>query len=426
MGKKKVERPQHELTRHQLTRWEQQKKRQRLFLILGISIIAVVGGTVGRGWYTKQYQPMRETVIRVNDTEFNMAYYIDMFKVYTRDQPAEYVQYLAGRVTKLIEQSELIKQGAAKLGIVVSDSEIEDRLKEYGLPSSEGYREAVGSDILLDKLKDEYFDKQVSTSAEQRHIMAMFLESQPQASGVRAKLEGGEDFGELAEELSLDNISQDKGGDLGWHPKGILSEMLDTTIVDDYAFSADVGALSQPLNDKDKIKRVGYWLVKLLDKDEPDEAESEEGEQYRIKVMLLGSEAEAQEVRAKLEGGEDFEKLAKELSQDSASKAKGGDLDWIGINELIDPAKDFVADAELGSLSEPIEDDTITTQGGYWLVKVLDKDDNRQLSDDDRDTLKAQLLDDWVTSLWDNPDNKIESYLDEDKVAWAIDKVTSS
>ena len=76
------------------------------------------------------------------------------------------------------------------------------------------------------------------------------------------------------------------------------------------------------------------------------------------------------------------------------------------------------------TLSEPIRDDSTSTEGGYWLVEVLGKATDMKVSDDDRDLLKSKALDEWVSSLWDDPENKAENFLDEDKKSWAISRAT--
>lgn len=412
MAKKKIEKPKREVTKYQLSRWQKQQKRRRLILIAGISVIAAVAGVIGGGWYTKEYQPLQETVIRVNDTEFSMRYYIDMLEL-------NYRYGGAGDVVTFIEQNELIRQGAEDLGITVSDSEIGEELKSYDPPLGKEYGEAARASILVRKLLDEHFEQEVPLSTEQRHIMAMFLESESQATEVRARLENGEDFGELAVELSLENLSKADGGDLGWYPRGILSELLATPILEDYAFTADVGVLSPPLYDEAKIKGVGYWVVEVLERDE-------EEEEVYVQAMLLGSEQEAQEVIAQLEDGEDFGELAEELSQDEGSKRKGGDLGWLTPEKVAPLLDDFIFNSEPGTLSEPIRDDGLQTKGGYWLVTVVEKDDNRKIEDSDRDFLKRKALDEWVSSLWDNPENEVEDYLDSEKIAWARDKAMGS
>jgi parvulin-like peptidyl-prolyl isomerase len=273
----------------------------------------------------------------------------------------------------------------------------------------------VRTQMLVNKLMDDYFDKQVPTYAEQRYIFAMFLESESQVSEVRARLEAGEDFGQLAGELSLNTSSKEAKGDLGWQPEGILSLVLGTPVLDEYAFSAEAGALSQPILDESRTKEVGYWLIKVLERDEEEQT-------AQVKVILLGSEQEASEVRARLEAGEDFATLAEELSQHVESKNSGGDFE--ALREMMSPAfSDFAFSSELDVLSQPIRDDTVSTKGGYWLVKVSEIDNNRQITDVDRSLLKADTLNKWLDELFNDPENKVEDYLDVEKKLFAVSHV---
>jgi parvulin-like peptidyl-prolyl isomerase len=234
---------------------------------------------------------------------------------------------------------------------------------------------------------------------------------------TRARLAEGEDFAALASELSLETLSPEGNGDFGWRFQGILSDRFGLSIPEDYAFSAEAGALSQPLFDEERAKDVGYWLAKVLERDQ-----DAQGELYHVRVMLLGSEEEGQDIKARLAGGEDFATLAKEYSQHSDSKEDGGDLDWLTLEDIHEPLKDFILDTEVETISEPVRDGTSVTKGGYWLVKVVNEEDGRQISDEDRDFLKAKALGEWIASLTDDPQNRVESYLDSEKKAWAVSK----
>ena len=419
MAKKKAEKPKQELTKRQLSRWQQQKRRQRFILSSGILVIVAVLAVVGIGvynqWYTAEYKPLHETVIEVNDTKFDMNYYIKMLKYYGAGVSGQQLATLADEVVKVIGQSELVRQEAMKLGFTVSDDEVDKELKSSNPPLSKDYRDVVRTQMIVGKLSKEYFDKQVPTYAEQRHIFAMFLESESQANEVRARLEAGEDFTQLAGELSLDTASKEKKGDLGWRPKGVLTLMFNTPVLDNYAFSSEAGALSQPILDETKTKMVGYWLIKVVSRDEGAKT-------AQVKVMLLGSEQEANEVRAKLEAGEDFATLAKELSQHAGSKEKGGDFE-VSQDTMSSAFNEFAFKSELDVLSQPIRDDTVSTKGGYWLVKVAEVDNNRQIGEEDRNLLKADAFNKWVEALVHDPNNKVLSHLDEGKKLWAISRV---
>ena len=420
MAKKKEPKPQREVTKRQLSKWQRQQKRQRIIMAAGIFVVVAVIGVIGSGWYINDYQPLHQTVIRVNDTKFSMDYYVKMLKYYGEGQPFQYMEYIADEAVTLTERNELLRQGAMKLGISVSNSEVDEKLKEGDPPLSKDYRDIARTDLLVDKLRDEYFEQEIPVSAEQRHTMAIFLESESQAAGVRTRLEAGEGFAGLAGELSLESISKSNGGDLDWHSQDALAILLDTSVLADYAFNSEVDILSPPLYDEAKTKWVGYWLVELLERDE-------ETEQVHVQVILLGSEEKAQEIRARLEAGEDFAALAEEFSQHEASREGGGDLGFISREAMTSALSEFAFDPELelGTLSEPIRDDTVQTEGGYWLVEVVGIDDSRELSGEDRDLLKGRALNDWMESLWDDPENEVESYLDDEEKGWAIQRAIS-
>jgi len=219
----------------------------------------------------------------------------------------------------------------------------------------------------------------------------------------------------LATELSLDTYCKSQEGDLGWHPRGILPMLIDSSILEESAFSCEVGVLSDPIYEETKFKFLGYWLIEV-------EFVDEEVEHAQLKVMLLSSEEEASEVRARLEDGEYFAALAKEFSQHDESRENDGEFE-VNYKGRFCPAFDefvFDPELELGTLSQPIRDDTIGTEGGYWLIKVVEADENRQIEEEDRDRLKAEAWGQWVEGLWDDPDNVVESYLDDEKKDWAI------
>ena len=419
MAKKKQEKKPREVTKRQLSRWQRERKRERLVRFSGIAIIVALLCFLGAGLYITQYRPLYETVITVNDAKFDMKYYTNMLKYYGEGQTSIMLYNLAGEMERTIKQNELVRQAAMELGITVSNDEVDNELEKSEPPLSKDYRDIVRTELLVEKLLDEYFEYQVPVFAEQHHILAMFLEGESQALEVTGRLEDGEDFTELAAELSLDGVTKAKKGDIGWHPKEVAAELLNSPVPTDYAFNTEVGVLSHPLYDEDKIKSVGYWLIKLLER-------KEDSNEVHIQAMLLGSEAEANEARARLEAGDDFADVAGELSQLEKAKEDGGDVGWVTPGMLNPPLDEFIFDpeVELETISELIHDDQTATTGGYWLVNSLGKEDNREIEEEDRDLLKGKALNEWVASLWDNPDNKIESFLDDEKIGRAVEKVT--
>lgn len=421
--KKKIEKPKHKPTRRQLSRWQKQKRRQRFIIGIGVSVILVALGLVWAGvyyqWYVPQQKPYQETVIEVNNSQFNMAYYIDAMNYRLEGLSSEYVSYYLDMIVESIQQGELIKQESAEMGITISDEEVDEEIKNSELPDNQAVRDTIGVELLIQKLEEGYFSERVPISAEQRHIMAMFMESEKQANEVGERLLAGEDFGQLAGEMSLDDYTRENSGDLGWRPEGIIDGLLKTSVLEEYVFGSQVGEVATPVHDAEKTKKLGYWLIEVLGRNE------EMGEAH-VQAILLASEEEAQMIASRLSGDEDFAELAEEYSQ-SWSEENGADLGWLVEDDISDTFSEFIFNSgiELNTLSEPIRDEGISTKGGCWLSEVLDSE-IRQISDEDRNTLIEQAMQDWVESLIEDPENIIISYLDDEMREFAVSKFSGS
>ncbi|ANB57731.1 PPIC-type PPIASE domain protein [Anoxybacillus sp. B7M1] len=90
--------------------------------------------------------------------------------------------------------------------------------------------------------------------------------------------------------------------------------------------------------------------------------------EIRASHILVKDEKTAQEVKAKLDKGEDFAKLAKEYSQDTGSAQNGGDLGWFGTGKMVKEFEDAAYALKVGEISQPIK-----TEYGYHIIKVTDK-----------------------------------------------------
>ena len=258
MAKKKDEKPARVFTRRQRSHWQKEKKRRNIIRITGIIIIAVAILTVGIGWYFSEFRPLNKTVMRVNDTDISMGYFVKAIEFYRGGQPIPNMYLFADEVVKVIERNELVRQKAeSMLGISVSNSEVGKELKGRNPPVSKDYREFVRAQMLMNKLRDDYFEQKIPISAEQRQIMAIFLEDESQANEVRARLEAGEDFAELASELSQDNESKNRKGNFGWQTRDVLEVRLGSSVLGGYAFSIGVGGLSALVRDGGKDENVG-------------------------------------------------------------------------------------------------------------------------------------------------------------------------
>ena len=73
-------------------------------------------------------------------------------------------------------------------------------------------------------------------------------------------------------------------------------------------------------------------------------------------------------IRSRSMQGEDFEKLAREFSEDPSAKMNGGNLGYFSALQMVFPFEEAAYSQSVGEVSNPIR-----TQFGYHLIKVFDK-----------------------------------------------------
>lgn len=78
------------------------------------------------------------------------------------------------------------------------------------------------------------------------------------------------------------------------------------------------------------------------------------------------------DLRKRIIAGEDFEKLAREFSQDPSGKVNGGDLGYFTALQMVGPFEEAAFSTPVGSIS-PI----VRTRFGYHLIKVKDRKPSR-------------------------------------------------
>jgi peptidyl-prolyl cis-trans isomerase D len=135
----------------------------------------------------------------------------------------------------------------------------------------------------------------------------------------------------------------------------------------------DSGAVRQGLEATPEALRRFY---------EERSSEFVEPEQVRAAHILLrvdanrsALEAERQlyRVRSRIEAGESFEALARELSEDPGSRAQGGDLGFFPRGRMVPEFEQAAFGAAPGELVGPVR-----TSFGYHLIRVLERRPERQ------------------------------------------------
>lgn len=126
-------------------------------------------------------------------------------------------------------------------------------------------------------------------------------------------------------------------------------------------------------------------------------------EHVRASYIQMDDAALAQSVLERARAGDDFAFLADQNSVDRVTGVNGGDLGFFKVGSLLVPDVEAAAFAlQPGEISDLI---TVTDETGkttYYIVKVTERDPNRELTTDDRYDLMQATFDAWLQGLWAN------------------------
>jgi peptidyl-prolyl cis-trans isomerase C len=106
-------------------------------------------------------------------------------------------------------------------------------------------------------------------------------------------------------------------------------------------------------------------------------------QEVRARHILVENEAEAKAALERVKKGEDFAKLAGELSKDPGSGKEGGDLGWFEKGRMVPEFAEAAFKLDKGQVS-----DLVKTQFGFHIIKVEDKRDKKP---PEFDAVKDQL-----------------------------------
>jgi len=190
------------------------------------------------------------------------------------------------------------------------------------------------------------------------------IELEQQANQLRAQLATtGTDFKKVARQFSK-GPNAPRGGDLGWKAPDELPEL----------FVQQLGALKPGELTPVFRSNAGFHILKVYQRSgaEPVLVERFKTRHILVKISELFSEAEALEkingIYQSLQAGADFETLAKEQTDDIASKQSGGDLGWSMPGRFVPAFEQVMATTPVGGISEPF-----LSPFGWHVLKVEDR-----------------------------------------------------
>lgn len=273
----------------------------------------------------------------------------------------------------------------------VSLSQFRDILEKDGF-NYEQFRENIRNEIIISRLRQRQVDNRISISSKEidnalsnmefqgkteteyqlSHILISLPEAPTPDEGEQARLvatkvledlKAGQDFAMMASTYS-DGQRALEGGDLGWRKKNEIPTLFSTQIA-----SMEKGDIS------DLIKSSsGFHIVKLADvrSSEKHIITQTNARHILIKLDELTTADDAwvrlDQLKTRIEGGDDFAVLARSHSDDTVSAADGGNLGWSSPGRMVPKFEEVMDQLEIGEISQPFD-----TQFGWHLLQVLDR-----------------------------------------------------
>jgi peptidyl-prolyl cis-trans isomerase C len=119
------------------------------------------------------------------------------------------------------------------------------------------FGEKIATGVTPEALQAAYATLTASFQGQEEvHARHILVASQDEASAIKAELDGGKDFAELAREKSTDPSAQQNGGDLGFFAKGMMVKPFE-----DAAFAMNAGDVSAPVQSD-----FGWHVIKVEEK----------------------------------------------------------------------------------------------------------------------------------------------------------------
>lgn len=270
-------------------------------------------------------------------------------------------------------------------------SEFRQALEDSGISFS-SYRQGIRNQIIISRLLDQEVQRRIRVSDQEVrafiakqagtagnpaeyhlfHILIATPEgatpeqlntAHAKAERLVQELRSGLDFSTAALTES-DGRQALEGGDLGWRPANQLP-----TVAADLIAEMERGDISDPIRSPS-----GYHIVKLEDY---RGGERKIINQTHARHILITTDeitsddaarVRLQQLKQRIEGGDDFATLARSNSDDKSSAIKGGDLGWVTPGDLLPLFEEEMNKLAINQISEPLR-----TEFGWHIIQVLER-----------------------------------------------------
>jgi parvulin-like peptidyl-prolyl isomerase len=373
-------------SRRQQSKWHREQHQQRtLYIAIGVLVVLVLA-IFGGGIFYDNVVRANQVVAQVGPDSITAAQLLNEVRPSVRalDSQAktlggganstQVAQYIDQQKRSLPDQTlntmiddRLIQQEAARRGISVAPSDLDDRERQTVADFQSSTNPAPSPDASATPEAAATSDATADATS---------------AANVAATPEGAVAASPVTTPTAVPTLEGDAYGTA-------LQQLLDRNYLTEAEFR---DRLQQSVLREKLQTAIGLEQV-------PDTQD-----QVHARQILVATQDDAISLMAQLQGGADFAQLAQQLSTDAATKDKGGDLGWFAQGGLGDkPFDDAAFTLQPGQLS-----DVIQGSRGFGVLQVLERDPARPVPADQLQTQRQKAFTDWLNSRRTSQDVKLQ------------------
>jgi parvulin-like peptidyl-prolyl isomerase len=258
-----------------------------MFIIIGI-VVVVIAGIFVPFYYMNYIAPFNRTIISVDGVKISTGEFLDRARFEGSD-PLTMLEELTNEL--------VIDIMAPQYGIQVTDDDIDSYLRNLAsggtgdiseVEFKEWYRQQLNNNDVSDSLYREvlyitlltgrlhvYLAERVPTVADQVHLHVIAVLTYEDAQTVVERLEAGEDFATVAQEMSVDTESKENGGDVGWVPPEIYIYREQIKALEINEISAIIPYYSQTSTTTTSTEPDVYYIFMVSEKDSARELDGD-------------------------------------------------------------------------------------------------------------------------------------------------------
>ncbi|NJN79666.1 MAG: hypothetical protein HC797_03880 [Anaerolineales bacterium] len=393
-----------------VARQQREQQQTRLILYIFFGILGAVILLLVYGWLDVNYLQTRKPIAKVGEKEILLSEFEPRVRLQRQNLLAQYVQYqqyaqfidvssqiqqiefqlntpqtVGQAVLDQLINEEIIRQEAAKRGITVTEEELQEAIRN-------GFNYYPNGTPTPTITPTAFLTPEMPIEA-----LLIITPTLPATATLEPTATAQLAEGETPQPTITTTLTSTP---LPTGTVGPTSTPLPTaTPYTEEGFQSTLNDLSEDLTKLGFSEEYyrSFFETQILERKLREQITADEvptQTQVWARHILVADAQTANDIIARIQAGEDFAELAKELSTDTASAVQGGDLGWFGSGQMVAEFETaaFALDKPGDITLQPVQ-----SSFGFHIIQLVAKQE-RPLTADEFETAKNTAFQAWLLS----------------------------